>query len=140
MTTNQVLDQAFKSVVDHFRTINIRDDLPSVHVNDRDVWTKLPRIPAAYFLLACKGRRLDGIPDPWGDEGRSVVKYVGRATLLSNRWIYKAQSREDHRQLAASLEHGEIWLHWLAMKPQYLAMAEVALIRLHRPAWNRCRT
>ena len=106
-------------------------DLPWALIDEPE-FSGLPCVSAIYFLSR-QGRR---------------ILYVGRATNLWARWGVErchTDTREIHwaschGQLQRCLKYGDIRIYWLEVDRWHLAAVEVAMIAIHKPRWNVCRT
>jgi excinuclease UvrABC nuclease subunit len=130
--------QGIGRVTDVLRTIPIHE-LPSIALRAPESWEELPGgTPSVYFLIP---------------EGRKRPRYIGKAVNLRRRWsphygFRKARNRfiqeidwdQCHAQLAPCLKHGNIRLHWLAVKQEELAIIEMLMIQIYKPKWNTHRS
>jgi hypothetical protein len=103
--------------------------LPRVAIDRPDFAESLPSIPAVYFICRPPARK---------------PLYVGRARNLKARWTRDpgknaASLESEHHRLKAALKLRNAVLFWMKVPPDYLGIAEMLLIQMHKPKWNVVR-
>ena len=115
-----------------FLTGIVVDDLKNVPIDRLEFSDGLPcATPAIYFVKRPTG----------------PVLYIGRASNLRARWSARRQIFDNaqvnweltHQQFKVALELGDVSLYWLAVPREHLAVVEIAMIEIHKPAWNVAR-
>jgi excinuclease UvrABC nuclease subunit len=107
-------------------------DLPSALIEGPEVDLLLPPNTSAIYFLRSMSQGL---------------LYIGRATSLRGRWrlrrrIIDASQIEwemCHAKLREAIALKDVTIHWWPIPAHHLAIAESALIQIHKPPWNSHR-